>query len=467
MTPYDLVCHHYELPFDLYPFQVADVNELAPLGQSGAYLEPGLGKTAVSTCCALYKRVVAQVEKVLVIMPPMLVPQWARWIAKIKSRSGQPLTVTAYQGTPAARKKLSLDADFVLMGIQIFKKDYERVTEELASHSVHVILDEAHCIKDIGTDNYKLYRDFVSNRTHQLLTGTPLNKPLDAYAYIKLISPRIYRSKGQFEQLHIAELDFFGNAKSFKNLDLLASNLTVGAVRHTKDDVLNLPPCTIQPIAYELDVKHKKLYDKLANEQMLRLDDGNKIDATQCTALFHNLQQIICQWDYFAQDPKLVSQAYRLIEETLEELGSKKLVVFANYRRTNQALVDRFKCPGVWGEVTAKQKQTALSTFIEDDSCRMIALNAVSAGIGVDGLQDVCSDVLYVESPISLSHWTQSMSRIDRQGQTKPVTIRIGTAIGTIQEYLIQALTDKEDLVNPLQGSKSLLRAAIYGGNPP
>jgi len=365
------------------------------------------------------------------------------------------------------------------MSIQIFKKDYQRIREELWYQRLHVVLDEAHCIKDIKTSNYKLYQEFIndtcaypleghaeSHRTHQLLTGTPLNKPLDAYAYIKLIAPIVYRSKGMFDQLHIAGLDSFGNPIGFKNLDLLTNNLMLSSVRHTKEDVLNLPPCTIQPIVYELDHKHKALYDKLANEQILKLGDGSKIDATQCMALFHSLQQIICQWDYFSQDPKLVSQAYRLIEETLEELGSKKLVVFANYRRTNQALVDRFKCPGVWGEVSPLQKQKALATFIEDDSCRMIALNAVSAGIGVDGLQDVCSEVLYVESPISLSHWTQSMSRIDRQGQKQPVTVRIGTALGTIQEYLLRSLTEKEELVNPLQGSRSLLRAAIYGESP-
>jgi SNF2 family DNA or RNA helicase len=374
MTPYEAVLSHYDLPFPLYDFQVEDVNELACLNRTGAYLEPGLGKTVVSTCCALYKKLPSwgrTVDTILVIAPPLLIQQWSRWLKTIKPKNGKPLDIVSYQGSPAARKKLKLKADFVLMSIQIFKKDYQRIREELWYQRLHVVLDEAHCIKDIKTSNYKLYQEFIndtcaypleghaeSHRTHQLLTGTPLNKPLDAYAYIKLIAPIVYRSKGMFDQLHIAGLDSFGNPIGFKNLDLLTNSLMLSSVRHTKEDVLNLPPCTIQPIVYELDHKHKALYDKLANEQILKLGDGSKIDATQCMALFHSLQQIICQWDYFAQDPKLVSQAYRLIEETLEELGSKKLVVFANYRRTNQALVDRFKCPGVWGEVSPLQKQT-------------------------------------------------------------------------------------------------------------
>jgi SNF2 family DNA or RNA helicase len=467
MTPYELVTKHYTLPFPLYDFQVAAVNELAPLNGAGVYLEPGLGKTAVSTCCALYKRIREGVKTTLVIMPPILVQQWNRWLEKVVPKEGAPLHIVSYQGSPKHRAALDLNSDFLLMGIQIFKKDYDNIVYTFQGESTHVILDEASSIKDIGTGNYKLYRNFVQSKSHQLLTGTPLNNPGDAYAYIKLVAPTLYRSHGQFTSIHVTERDFFNNPKSYGNLDLLASNLKINAVRHTKADVLDLPPCTIVHMEYDLDPKHKKLYNQLATEQMLRMEDGSKIDATQSSALFHNLQQIICQWDFFGQDEKLVSNAYKLIEETLEEMKGAKLVVFANYRRTNQALVKRFNCPGVWGEVSPRDKEAAIHKFITDDTCNMIALNAVSAGIGIDGLQDVCADALYVESPISLSHWTQSMSRLDRQGQKKPVTIRIGTALGTIQEYLVKALVKKEDLVKPLQGSKALLRLAVYGDTYP
>jgi hypothetical protein len=40
-------------------------------------------------------------------------------------------------------------------------------------------------------------------------------------------------------------------------------------------------------------------------------------------------------------------------------------------------------------------------------------------------------------------------------------------AAGTIQEHIVASLTQKEDLVNPLQGSKALLRAAVFGSLKP
>ena len=86
-----------------------------------------------------------------------------------------------------------------------------------------------------------------------------------------------------------------------------------------------------------------------------------------------------------------------------------------------------------------------------------------AGGVGWDDAQHVCADVLYVEPPISVSQWTQSLSRVHREGQKKPVTVRMLVAMGTIQEHIVSSLTEKENVVNPLQGSKAMLREAIFG----
>lgn len=466
MSPYDTVCKHYDLPFPLYPFQQDAVNELAPLVRNSLYFEPGLGKTATSTVIALYKRLTGA-NVTLVIMPPLLISQWARWLAKVKHKDGRDFKIMCYRGSPAERRKLDFNADFILTGIQIFKKDIDRFNNELNGKRVHTILDEAQCIKDVSTGNYKTYRDFVDTQSHTLLTGTPLNKPEDAYAYIKLVAPNIYRNLNQFNQIHIAEKDFFDKPVSYRNLDLLTSNLLVNADRKTKEDVLlTLPECTVQPIEYDLDQRHLALYRKLANEQLLKLPDGGKIDVVQATALYHALGQVIMQWSYFAQDDNLQAEGYKLVGEVLDELGSAKLIVFGNYVRTNQELVRRFNCPGIWGQTSPRDKERALGTFIEDDKCRMIVMNPIAGGVGVEGLQHVCSDALYVEPPITPAHFTQSLSRIHRDGQTKAVIVRMAIALGTIQQHLAKTLSARDTLVQPLQGSRATLQAALFGSTP-
>ena len=467
LPPYDLVREHFDFPFDLYPFQVEAVNDLAPRPRTGVYLQPGLGKTAVSTHCALYQ-LMYSVDAVIAVLPPILITQWKRWLEKVTYKDGRPLDVVAYRGTPKQRAALRLDATFTLMSIQIFKRDYEHITRKTLYRKLFVLVDEAHCIKDVGTDNYKKVRDYAYGQSIQLLTGTPLNNPLDAYAYVKTVAPSVYRNLAQFERTHVKSRDFFNKPTEYQNLDLLRDNLLVNSVLKTKEDVLtDLPECIISQIDYELDKKHMALYKQLVNEQLLLLPDGEKIDATSVQRLLHSMGQIIMQWHHFAQDESLKSAGYDVVEEVIEELGGKKLIVFANYKRTNQSLVDRLGCHGIWGDTSAKDKEKHWDEFLNDPECKIIVLNPIAAGIGLDGAQHVCQDCLYVEPPIAVSHWTQSLSRIHREGQRKVVTVRMAVALGTIQQKQVRSLSDKEALVNPVQGSKAELRAALFGEAAP
>ena len=463
LPPYDLVRENFKFPFNLYPFQIEAVNELAPLPRTGIYWECGCGKTAGATHCALY-HALYEVDTVVGILPPILITQWKRWLETVTYKDGRHLDVLAYRGTPTERKAMSLNHLFVLMSIQIFKRDYERIVKETMHRNIHVLVDEAHCIKDVGTDNYKKVRDFSYGRSIQLLTGTPLNQPLDAYAYIKTVAPNVYKNLAQFERTHVKSRDFFNKPTEFMNLDLLRDNLLINADRKTKEDVLtDLPDCVITEIPYELDKKHMALYKQLVNEQLLLLPDGEKIDATSVQRLLHSMGQIIMQWHHFAQDESLKSAGYDVVEEVIEELGGKKLIVFANYKRTNQALVDRLGCNGIWGDTSAKDKEKYWDEFLTDPACKVIVLNPAAAGIGLDNAQHCCQEIIYLEPPVSLSQWTQSLSRVHRSGQRKVVTVRMAVALGTIQQKQIRSLSDKEALVNPLQGSKAELRAALFG----
>lgn len=464
-TCYERILECFNMPFKLYDFQEVAVNDQGYAERSALWWEPGLGKTAGSTHVSLFKLLTGQAEMVLTLLPPILIPLWARWLRKITRKDGTPLKVVVYQGPPAKREKIALDGDFILMSIQIFKRDITRIERDLANKKVHVVVDEAHCLKDVGTGNYKTVRDFCVGKSLQLLTGTPLNSPGDAYAYVKLISPTIYRNLKMFEQIHVAKRDFFDKPIEWQNLDLLQSNLMNNADRKTKEEVLTeLPPCIITQLDYELDPAHMRLYRKLVDEQLLKLPDGDKIDATEATALYHALGQIIMQWHHFGQDENLKSAGYDLIEAVIDELGDKKLIIFGNYKRTNQELVRRLKCPGIWGEIPPAQKQAAWDRFLDDPNCRQIVLHPVAAGQGLDGAQHVCHDIIYAEPPIAVSHLTQSLSRVHRDGQTIPVTVRLAMAMGTVHAYRVRQLMLKEALVNGIQMSRAMLREALLGG---
>lgn len=461
MTPYEQVLANFTLPFPLYLPQIEAVNTVAPLPRSALWMQVGTGKTPTSTVAALFKR-----KQVLVLCPPILGPMWRRWIAKFEG-----VSVTFYSGSPKDRERMELTADFIVMSIHIFKRDYDSIIARM-DKQITVIVDEATSVKSIGSGNFKAVYDLVETHDAEviLLSGTPLSTPADAYAYCKMIAPGTYRNLHHFENLHVVSRDFFGSVEEWGNLELLNANMRINSVRMLKEDILPfLPAVTFTPIYYEMDPKHYRLYRRLAEEQLIELEAGGKIDATSAQKLIHALGQVILNWGYFAEDESLVSEAVKLAIEILEELGTGKLVVVGNYRMSNRLLVQKlakFNPVAVYGEISAKNQQKNIDTFINDPTCRVLVIQFLSGGVGVDGLQGVCSDMLVLEMPTIPAQLEQAVGRLHRGGQQDPVHVRLAVAEKTLQVKRLARLLDNDDTVNQVIRNARDLRAELFGEGP-
>ena len=467
--PYDTVREHYAFPFELRPYQIKEVDELCEYDRVGYYWEPGSGKTAGATHQALYSSIAHGVLQWLVIMPPIVLPQWGNWLSRVTNlRTGKPPTTTVYIGTPAKRAQLSLDSDFILISYGLFKNDFERLHRHFEGRKLGVLVDEATSIKNVQSDTHKAVALMAVERPLVLLTGTPIKKPEDAYAYINLVAPGIYRNKRQFNRLHIAEKDNYGNVESWQNLDLLANNMRVQTSRILRRDVRNeLPEVIYTPLVYDLDAAHMRLYRRIAEERLLEFEDGREIDAISAGALRSTLQQIVVNWGEFDENRDRRPAILDLIEETLEEIGEKKLVVVANFRRSNAYLLGalaKYKAVAVYGDVSPAGKQAALNRFVDDEYCRVILIQPQSAGFGVDGLQHVCADMLVVEAPTTPTPFQQVVARLDRDGQLDVVNVRVAIALGTVQVSMFKSLLANDELANRVQGGYKDLRSAIFGG---
>jgi len=457
-TPYEAV--RELLPFRLYTFQEQAVNTLAVCQNAGLYLDVGTGKTATSTALALYKLKQTH-QQVIVLMPPILITGWGRWLAQVKGT-----THLAYRGSPAERSAMRLDKLFLLMSYQIFKRDFERLQRELGHKALVIIADEATALKSAVSDNHRKFCEFSAGHDVMLLTGTPITTPADGYAYCKIVAPGTYRSLAHFENMHVKERDFFKKVSAWMNLDVLAHNMRINAVRILKEDVLlELPKVIHTPMFYDLHPEHQRLYTRLVDEQLLRLPDGGKIDATQITALMHACGQIVLNWGHFSGYAEKIAAGIELIEELLQELGEGKLVVFSNYRMTNQLLHAHFKSSvAVFGDISREKQNKALDKFIDDKACRLIFMQPRSAGYGINGLQHVCSNVLFMEPPITSTDFQQCLARLHRDGQRLPVNARMAIAEKTIQVRQFDALLRKDDLVGAVIRNPARLRDVFFGG---
>ena len=469
MTPYEAVRGEFDTPFELYPFQVERVNTMARHDRCGFYWEAGSGKTAGATHYALYHSLHTGIKHWVLPMPPILLLQWARFLRSIKDkRTGKPLSVTVYAGTPKQRQALDLNAQFILTSYGLLRNDFEKLSTFYEHRKMGVVCDEAHAVKNIESITHKAVKQLADGKHLALLTGTPLTTPGDAYAYIKLIAPGIYRNLRQFQKIHIKEVDEFGKVLAWDNLDLLADNMKFQTSRVLRREVQKeLPPITFNLVVYELEPAHLKLYNRISQEKLVEFEDGREINAISTQALYSALQQVVINWAHFEDDPSKEPAALALVDEVFDEIGpDAKLVVVANFIRSNAYLLEKLQKYGavaVYGEINAKGKQASIQRFIEDPSCRCILLQPQSAGFGVDGLQHVCSDMLFLEAPTVAPPFYQVAARLDRDGQQSPVNCRVGVANRTVQARMFKRLLENDKTVNSVQGGYKDLKDAING----
>lgn len=460
----DKVLAEHSLPFTMRSDQYNAVCELYGWPRAGLYAEVGTGKTVMSTVLAL----AWGTEVNIVILPPILFLSWYHWLQSV----GNAGEILLYRGTPKKRKTLVLNGKrWILMTMAIFKLDYESILKQISGKSRTILVDEATSIKNPSSDNHKKTKAAAEGHHLQLLTGTPLSTPHDAYAYTRLISPDVYRSKGQFDNIHVDEVDFFGNVTKWKNLDLMQENLMHHSVRLLKEEVLkDLHKPNYVPIEYELDPEHLALYRQLAEEQLLLLENGGKIDATSAGKLYNALQQIVVNWDYFSGVEDARSTTFDLVDRVIDQAGvmdprNTKLIIYTYFKRTSRKLLEYLQhwgSVGCYSEISSGKQEKNLQAFLLDPKCRILVAQPMSGGVGFNP-QKVCSEILFIEAPSIPWHFTQGVGRVYRDGQPNVPNIHIGIAEGTIQHRLHQRLLSQDALVNQVQIGFKDLRDAIYG----
>ena len=299
-----------------------------------------------------------------------------------------------------------------------------------------------------------------------MLTGTPTSKPGDSYSYIKLHSPSVYRSVGHFENVHVEDRDIFGQITKWRELDLLAQRFSAHSIRRTKEEVFgyNLKPI-YQTLTYDMAPKHKKLYEQLVDEQLLLLPNGDKVDATTATRLYHALQQAVCNWHEFSGEADDRSAIYDVVDSVIEQTdclnpAKSKLIIWTHYKRTSRNLLAYLGAAAV-GAYSEVDSNKSIEKFLNDPATRILVGQPSSAGVGLNPAH-LCSEVLFVEASTVPLLMEQAIGRVDRKNQTTNPTIRFAAASGTIQQRLYDQLLKKADLVAKVEKRKSL-RDSLLG----
>ena len=133
------------------------------------------------------------------------------------------------------------------------------------------------------------------------------------------------------------------------------------------------------------------------------------------------------------------------IDNTLEQ--TNKLVVFAHHRDTVEALYERYKNEAVmlYGGMSSKVDEI-VNKFTNDDKIKVFIGSLQASGVGIDGLQEVCDRVAFVELAWTPAMMAQAEDRLHRLGQKNTVFIYYLLGEDTIEEYVYNTVIEKEEI---------------------
>lgn len=458
-----------------FAHQVGDLNHLAMHTRSGLWSEPGLGKTRSVTAYGLW--LCGQGNKVVYTMPPMLVQQFQKALADTFLGYDQYVSCAVLQDVPKKRAALTAqwDAggwpDLLVLSYRMFVDYHARLKE--AGYTC-VVVDEADAVKSPSAQLHLAVKTFAGPCTSRsngvvLMTGTPVSTNIiDAYGLIALLNPQRYGSLRAFKRAHCdlapAGVSRYDLIAGYKNLDYLHNGLMLAGRRIKKADVLDLPPRLVSELPVTLSRDHTLLYRRMVDERLLEIGDG-LIDMTTQSALYQAVQQVLVCPEKFAGQP-VKNALLEALDTVMASLQGRKVIIYCWYRGSLEKLAQRYKALNpacLYGGTGAAQREPQRLKFINDASCRLLLANPKSGGVGVDGLQAVCSHVIFAEVCPFPGAFQQAVDRCHRAGQSEPVTVYLLVPAGTISVKLRNDLLKKDSQQESVVKDKRALLKDLLG----
>lgn len=346
-----------------------------------------------------------------------------------------------------------------------------------------IVMDESHLIKSATANISKAMYQIGQLAPHRIiLTGTvtPLS-PLDVYGQWRFLAPWTFSDQHdepyvkkplamtKAQQASIRPWPWFrfktrysvpGGYKGkgiggYQNLKDLNDRVAERSFVVLKEDALDLPPTTDIDVHIALSPAEQKAYDEMATELAMELADGSLLEAPNALAKIMKLRQIAAG---FARDT--TNGDVHVIGTTLQKavaeivnvqlVGENRIVVFAYFRSECTALAAALKKQGRIVEVitgaTKPDERLAIRKRFADVSGNpkpvVLVAQARTMSLSVNELVSA-QHAIWASLSERRADWQQSRDRLDRQGQTLPVTFWNVYAPGSIQEVMLQNHKDR------------------------
>jgi len=442
------------------------------LSGAGLLFDMGAGKTKT----AIDLIINSDDKAVLILCPKNVVRVWPKEFEK--HSNGEFKVVPLENGkkqVSVAYKESMAEAEYEEAWVEGYKiaivVNYESAWREplrtfIKTHDWdRIILDESHKTKQFDSKVGKFVGELKATRKC-ILTGTLMpHSPMDVFSQYRFLDPGVFGTNFYKFRNRYAIMGGYMNKQiiGYQNLDELHEKIYSIAFRVTKD-ILDLPE--ENHIVRDFDMNDEAWhYYNQANSELGIVLGEDKVRTDIVVVQLLRMQQVTSGYlpvmrEWYDDNDKLCRELDRveridsgkaeLLEEIIEDIDEHEpVVVFCKFQHD----LDEIKAVAerlgrTYGEISGRNK-SALSDKAElQDGVQIAGVQIQAGGVGIDLTKARYG--IYYSVGYSLGDYEQSLARIHRPGQTKPVIYYHLVAAGTIDETVYSNLSNKRDVVKSI-----------------
>lgn len=412
--------YHYDWSGQYRPFnaQRSTAEFLTMHPRAFCLNDMGTGKTLSTLWAFDYLRDQDMACKALIVSPlSTLERTWGDEIF----RHFPHLNFAVLHGTRDRRKKLLKgDADIYLVNHDGLKVILPELLERADIDTL--VVDEIASFRNASTDRWKALSKVATGKKWVWgLTGTPTpNAPTDAWAQCRLICPEnVPKYYGQWRDTVMKQ---YGPFKWLPrdNATEMVKEAMQPAIRFSRDECVDLPPCVWQERHVEMTAEQKKAYRDMVAR--LALDyEGDQVLAVNEAVKMQKLLQIACgvvygtnaQHVYLPAKPRI-----DVVREVVEEAGTKT-IVFVPFKGVldfvASELAKDFSVAKICGETSKSDRDKIFSEFQQCADPRVLVAQPAAMS---HGLTLTAANTIVWFAPVTSNEiYEQANARIVRPGQ--------------------------------------------------
>lgn len=485
---------HYPVKANLYKHQIRGANMAlrafgaldakTPGGGFGELFEMGCGKTltTIAVAGALYN--LGKIDRVLVVAPTSVCSVWPH---DLNQFAAFPWEARVLLGDKKKRlKALNELENWPFKALRIAVINYESthregIFEALAAYKPELIVcDESQRIKNPSAAQSKaLHKLGDAAPFRMILSGTPVqNNAVDLYSQYRFLDPSVYGANFYAFKNRYCIMGGYGQHQivGYRNMDELVDKEHSVAYRVTKEECLDLPQQTFINRYVQFTDAEQAIYEQLRKSSFLELETGENVTATTILTMYLRLMQLT--GGFLTADestrPKQVNTAKLdaladIVDDYVVDAG-KKLVIFARFRAEIAAIENllrlrKIQYGSIYGDVPMEERGKIVEDFQTNPDTKVFVAQIQTAGLGIT--LHAASTAVFYSYDYNYANYAQALARIHRIGQRLPVTYIHLVVDGSIDEKILAALENKEDMAKTVVDSwREVLTAPEKRRNP-